>query len=480
MDTPLEQDFDDLAEMAGEICGTPIAVVNLVDTTRQFFKAEVGLGVRETPLETSFCREAILAEDMMIVPDASRDPRFDSNPLVVGAPGLRFYAGALLKSPDGLPIGTLCVLDYVSRELTAHQIKALRFLTRQVMTLLELRRMVARQRHTLDAAEDAQRQSAILARIAEQSTDFIGMADTQGVPFFVNDAGRKMVGLEGVDVTKTQIIDYCVEEDRDVVLNSVIPAAYGDGYWEGELTLRNFRTQYTVPVLYNLFSIRDANDELIGFGTASKDITVQRLEQSRRADITREMAHRIKNILGMVQAVVGQTFRSARTMEEGREAISGRLNALAAAQDILTSTDVSVARISDIVETALVAHQAGDGQILMAGPQIDLTAPQALGLSLAIHELATNATKYGALSEAGGRVDIAWTADRDGRFRFEWTETDGPAVTAPTRFGFGSKLVERIVGPYFNGDAKLDFDPAGVRFRLEGDVSARLQFSDGP
>lgn len=139
LDTPRERDFDDIAELASEICGTPIAVVNLIGAGRQFFKAEVGLGVRETPLETSFCGHAILQDDFMLVPDATQDPRFVGNPLVTGDPGLRFYAGALLKTEEGLPLGTLCVLDFKIHTLSDWQIDALKRLARQVMSQLELR-----------------------------------------------------------------------------------------------------------------------------------------------------------------------------------------------------------------------------------------------------------------------------------------------------------------------------------------------------
>ena len=140
LDTPPERDFDDVAELASEICGTPIAVVNLIDAERQFFKAEVGLGVRSTPLESSFCAKAILEEDFLVVPDATKDPRFDCNPLVTGEPGLRFYAGALLKTDEGYAIGTVCVLDFQARTLSALQEKTLRVLARQVMKQLELRK----------------------------------------------------------------------------------------------------------------------------------------------------------------------------------------------------------------------------------------------------------------------------------------------------------------------------------------------------
>lgn len=139
IDTPRERGFDDLATLAAEICGTPIAVVNLIASNRQWFKAEVGLGVDSTPLQTSFCGTAILEDDFLLVPDATQDERFACNPLVTTEPGLRFYAGALLKSPDGFAIGTLCVLDYVPRSLTDQQQSALRRLARQVMAQLELR-----------------------------------------------------------------------------------------------------------------------------------------------------------------------------------------------------------------------------------------------------------------------------------------------------------------------------------------------------
>ena len=139
LDTPREAAFDEIAALAAEICETPIAVVNLIDGERQFFKAEVGLGVRETPLESSFCAKAILEDDFLLVPDATRDHRFDCNPLVTGAPHLRFYAGALLKTAEGLPIGTLCVLDTAPKALSPLQQRTLQVLARQVMSQLELR-----------------------------------------------------------------------------------------------------------------------------------------------------------------------------------------------------------------------------------------------------------------------------------------------------------------------------------------------------
>ena len=145
LDTPRESDFDDIVELASQLCGAPISVINLIDTDRQWFKAEVGLGVRQTPLDTSLCSHAILEREFMEIPDTLQDRRMQDNALVVGEPGLRFYAGALLQTQDGLPIGTLCVLDYKPRVLTSMQRDALRVLAKQVMTQLDLRQALKRQ-----------------------------------------------------------------------------------------------------------------------------------------------------------------------------------------------------------------------------------------------------------------------------------------------------------------------------------------------
>ncbi|MEQ9638382.1 MAG: histidine kinase dimerization/phosphoacceptor domain -containing protein [Alphaproteobacteria bacterium] len=139
LDTPREPAFDDIVELASQVCETPIAVVNLIDESRQWFKAEIGLGVRETPLETSICAHVILQPGLTVIEDTRDDPRFQDNPLCIGEPGLRFYAGALLETEDGHRIGTLCVLDHQPRQLSAAQARALTILANQVMAQLRLR-----------------------------------------------------------------------------------------------------------------------------------------------------------------------------------------------------------------------------------------------------------------------------------------------------------------------------------------------------
>jgi two-component sensor histidine kinase len=145
LDSSTETVFADFVQIAAEVCKTPIAVVNLIDETRQWFAAEIGLGVRETPLDISICAHAILQPGLFVVPDLTQDPRFHHNPLVAGDPRLRFYGGALLETERGLPLETMCVLDYAPRPegLTENQAKTLKALARQVMAQLELRKAVA-------------------------------------------------------------------------------------------------------------------------------------------------------------------------------------------------------------------------------------------------------------------------------------------------------------------------------------------------
>lgn len=151
LDTPPGQPFEDLALLASHICGTPVALVSLVDADRQWFKARVNFEKPETPREVAFCAHAILGNDVFVVPDARADRRFAENPMVAGDAGIRFYAGAPLVTSDGFAVGTLCVMDRKPRTLTAEQTEALRALSRQVVAQLELGRRLKLER---EEAED--------------------------------------------------------------------------------------------------------------------------------------------------------------------------------------------------------------------------------------------------------------------------------------------------------------------------------------
>lgn len=179
LDTPAERDFDDLCQLAAQICDTPIAVVNFIDRDRQWFKSEIGLGVRELPLDDSICRYAILEEEVLVIPDTLEDDRFRHNPLCTGGPKLRFYAGAVISTPEGFALGTICVLGFEPRGIEPHQLQALRTLAHQVMTLLELRR-----------------QGAEARQLADMRSQLSGhLAGTDPLPIMLDRCARSLVGL---------------------------------------------------------------------------------------------------------------------------------------------------------------------------------------------------------------------------------------------------------------------------------------------
>ncbi len=205
LDTPRDQDFDEIAEAAAELCEAPIAVVNLVGDGRQFFKAEVGLGVRETPLESSFCRQAILHDDFLYVPDTARDSRFALNPLVTGDPGLRFYAGALLRTAEGQAIGTVCVLDTKPRELSERQRRGLSRLARHAMVQMELRR----------ALREQEEQRLLHERILDSAADYAIVAtDPQGLVTRWNAGAERILGWTEVEMLGRTVDVVFTSEDR--------------------------------------------------------------------------------------------------------------------------------------------------------------------------------------------------------------------------------------------------------------------------
>src|SRR6476646_6064250 len=155
-DTDPEKAFDDLTILAAHICQTPVALISLIDSERQWFKSRVGIDVTETPREVSFCAVAIQQPNLFIVPDATKDPRFSTNPFVVSDPKVRFYAGAPFSSSDGHPLGTLCVVDVVPRQLTPSQENALLALSRQVQAQFELRKNLMDLRDALEERDRAE------------------------------------------------------------------------------------------------------------------------------------------------------------------------------------------------------------------------------------------------------------------------------------------------------------------------------------
>jgi two-component sensor histidine kinase len=348
LDTPPEPAFDDLVQLAAHACQAPIALISLIDERRQWFKAEVGLGMREPPLDRSICLSAMLVPGLTIVPNLTEDPRFARNPLVTGEPHLRFYAGAVLRTPDGMPLGALCVLDCVPRHLTEEHASTLTMLARQVMSHLELRRAIVERDERLEASH----------RIEERQTLLV-----------------------------------------------------------------------------------------------------------------RELHHRVKNTLATVQALVGATGRSSGSFHEFYRSFSKRIASLAKTHNLLTEDYWQTAPLREIALTELKPFaESRQPRFMLIGPRVELSADLAVPVGMALHELTTNAVRYGALSVPTGYVRVQWrVGETEGvrKLHLEWSEFGGPPVSEPQHQGFGSTLLQRVLPMQCNAKVQIDYDQAGLRFYMD-------------
>lgn len=214
--------------------------------------------------------------------------------------------------------------------------------------------------------------------------------------------------------------------------------------------------------------------EVSGIFVEGVDITDHMQAEQQLTLINAELKHRVKNTLTVVSAMASQTFRTA-TDKTPVLAFQGRLAALARAHDLFIEAGWAVASLSDTIETALAPYRTDVDHFTITGPQTMIGSKQALSLALGLHELATNATKYGALSRPGGHVDIAWTIETvEGvpTFIFRWQESGGPKVSAPAKQGFGSVLISRVLKADFGGSLDLSYDETGLVCRLETAVAS--------
>lgn len=206
----------------------------------------------------------------------------------------------------------------------------------------------------------------------------------------------------------------------------------------------------------------------------SLDITTRKQVEKHRDLLAKELGHRVKNTLATIQSIIRQTLRRSTTLQEAESSLDARIQSLAAAHDVLTRESWEGASLAEVV--AVAPHpfiDVREYRFEIGGPAMRLGSRVALALAMALHELATNAVKYGALSNETGQVLLSWTFADDApphRFRLQWEETGGPPVYPPAHAGFGSRMIERALATETGGTALIDYRPGGVVFTAEAPV----------
>jgi PAS domain S-box-containing protein len=204
----------------------------------------------------------------------------------------------------------------------------------------------------------------------------------------------------------------------------------------------------------------------------SRDVTSEMRSEAHRQLLVNELNHRVKNTLATIQSIASQSLRNAGVDLAVRGAFEGRLMAIAATHNVLTDKNWSAASLRQIIDGSVTPYRANPGQLTISGDDLLVSPKPAVVMALAFHELAINALKYGALSVAGGHVDIHWSVDGGDRLTIDWTEQGGPAVRPPERRGFGSRIVELALPGELGGQVDVDYRAEGLHCRISSPLSA--------
>ncbi len=347
LDSAPEPVFDSIARMASEICGVPIALISLIDLERQWFKANVGLpGVNETPRDIAFCNYAIRSDAVLEVPDARADARFAANPLVTGAPAIRFYAGAPLIMPGGQRVGTLCVIDRQTHHLSEMQITMLRSLAAIVTEALIMRRDLIER--TLVVRAEPERAVRQLTAIIDNTTDFVSQTDSRGNIVYLNPAARRSAGIAlDAPLNESWYAQFNPPETLQLYYEVILPTLKTTDVWVGETTVYG-QHKREIAVSHMVIAHRDGAGKIERYSTVMRDISVEvrsKRELLQQTGILRSVTEAIPDIVavfsvdlcyrfvnGAFERWIGASRQNiiGRRMEEvlGREAFNRMLPSL--------------------------------------------------------------------------------------------------------------------------------------------------------
>ncbi|MES2034301.1 MAG: HWE histidine kinase domain-containing protein [Pseudomonadota bacterium] len=473
LDSGSDGRFDRIARMAALIFRAPRAALVLVDEDRLWHKARIGIPSGEYRREGTLADYMIRNPATVISGDINTDPRFEIIRPSLSQVDVRFYACAPLIAPGGHAIGLLALGDTEAHgEHTDDERMALEDLASLAIEILV---------HDSQIIE-AERRSKLDQQRVELALDAAGLGefewDIQRDEVFVSERMKALLGIEHSSAPGqggNASFRFVHPDDVERLKAEVDAGLTKDGRYQAQYRMirPDDGRQRWMQGSGVMVTDRDGKPRRV-IGVV-RDITDEKSEAEHREVLLAELDHRVKNVLAAVQSLATQSARRTTSTDGFLAAFAGRLKAMASAHELLTATRWRGAALTHIAAAELGG--LAPGQARWEGPEIALTPRAANAVSLALHELATNAVKYGALSVESGRVALTWSEPPEGGFVMRWVESGGPKVAPPTRLGFGSTLLERVTGRELGGDCKIEYRPDGVRAMLRADAKALAPIS---
>ncbi|QFI67358.1 sensor histidine kinase [Sinorhizobium alkalisoli] len=456
-------DFDALARLASGIFEAPIAHVTLIGQDWQWSKAAVGTPDTRVRVEESFCVHTIAQEtrEVFLVLDASKHAVFRHWRRVAEAPSLRFYAGVPIML-EGQAVGTVCVLDVVPHNgVSAKQVEELRRIAEVAATLLKVKDKA--HRHSLNEAA-LLRQEQRLAMALEAANVGSWLWDIRAGTVAGDGAMTRMFGLPSERSLSAKVVFSAIHpDDRAATFSKLRAAMAADEEYDGMFRIRaNERWLLGRGRVHD----RDYKGAPLTFLGMTIDVSEQQVAVQRTRLLLKELNHRVKNTLAMLQSLARQTLRQTSDPAEFMMAFAGRLQAISEAHGLLSDHEWGTIRLSELISKQLRPYVSDYAeQVELHKDEILLGPDQAVGLGLVLHELATNAVKYGSLSAPKGKIVLTARSvveEDSAVLHLTWTEVGGPPVREPRRRGFGSLLIERSLDKIIGSSVKVEYMSAGV------------------
>jgi PAS domain S-box-containing protein len=326
-------------------------------------------------------------------------------------------------------------------------------------TVLEVNRDVSDRKQIEIALRESEQQSRWLAAIVESSDDAIVSKNLDGIITSWNRGAERIFGYTAEEAIG-QPITIVIPEDRQSEEREILTRVRRGERIDHFETVRRRKHGSLISISLSVSPVRNAEGKIVGASKIARDITEQKRNQEQIAILAREAEHRSKNLLANVQATVN--LSRSDTSEGLKEAIAGRVQALANVHSLFAESRWIGAELSTIASHELAPYsEKGEGRVRIAGAPVLLEPDAAQTIAITLHELATNAAKYGALSVANGRVSLEWSREEGGRLTLRWIETGGPKVQLPTRKGFGRQIIERMMA-HLKGTTRFDWREEGL------------------